>query len=159
MADIRDFQQTGARTGVAIDEGLRAYMLKVYNYMAAGLALTGIAAVVTYNMAVDAGNKLTPLGMALFNTPLKWVVLLAPIALVFFLSFRIHKMSVGTAQAVFWLYAALVGVGFSSLGLVYAHGSIAQVFLITAVTFGAVSIYGYTTKRDLQAWAHFCSWV
>ena len=155
MADIRDFQQTGARTGVAIDEGLRAYMLKVYNYMAAGLALTGIAAVVTYNMAVDAGNKLTPLGMALFNTPLKWVVLLAPIALVFFLSFRIHKMSVGTAQAVFWLYAALVGVGFSSLGLVYAHGSIAQVFLITAVTFGAVSIYGYTTKRDLTGMGAF----
>ena len=155
MADIRNFQQTGARTGVAVDQGLRAYMLKVYNYMAVGLGLTGIAAFVTYNMAVTAGNTLTPFGEAIFMGPAKWLVILAPLALVFFISFRIQTLSVGTAQAVFWLYAALVGVSFASLGLIYTHGSIGRVFLITAVAFGSLSLWGYTTKRDLAGWGSF----
>ena len=154
MSELRNFPQTGARTEAAIDQGLRSYMLKVYNYMAAGLALTGIAAVGTYNLAVGA-DGLTPFGNALFNTPLKWVLFLAPFAMVMYLSFRLHKMSVATAQAVFWAYAALMGVSFASLGMVYTHGSIAQVFLITAVTFGALSLYGYTTKRDLTGMGSF----
>ncbi len=154
MAEFRNLPQSGARTDAAIDQGLRAYMLKVYNYMAAGLALTGLAAVGTYNLAVGS-DGLTAFGQALFNSPLKWVLVLAPFALVMFLSFRLHKMSVAAAQGVFWLYAALMGVSFASLGMVYTHSSIAQVFLITAVTFGALSLYGYTTKRDLTGMGSF----
>lgn len=154
MAEFRNIPQTGARTGAAIDMGLRAYMLKVYNYMAAGLALTGLSAVGTYNLAVGA-DGLTPFGQALFASPLMWVLVLAPVGLVMFLSFRLHTLSVGTAQTVFWLYAVLVGVSFASLGMVYTHGSIARVFMITAATFGALSLYGYTTKRDLTGMGSF----
>ena len=154
MADLRNFPQSGARSSAVVDQGLRSYMLKVYNYMAVGLGLTGIAAFVTYNMAVQAGG-LTPFGEAIFTSPLRWVILLAPVALVFFISFRIQTLSVGVAQAVFWVYAALVGVSFSSLGLIYTHGSIGRVFLITAVAFGSLSLYGYTTKRDLTGMGSF----
>ncbi|MDE2446610.1 MAG: Bax inhibitor-1/YccA family protein, partial [Alphaproteobacteria bacterium] len=133
---------------------LRAYMLRVYNYMAVGLALTGLAAYFTFNMAVQNG-ALTAFGTAIFVGPLKWVVILAPLALVFFMSFRLHTLSVATAQAVFWIYAALVGVSFGSLGLIYTSGSIARVFLITAVAFGSLSLWGYTTKRDLSGWGSF----
>ena len=100
MADTRF--QTPIRTGVqdAVDQGLRSYMLKVYNYMAAGLGITGIAAYATFHAAVDASGGLTAFGSAIFLSPLKWVVIFAPLALVFFLSFRVHKMSVTAAQAV-----------------------------------------------------------
>ena len=87
--------------------------------------------------------------------PAKWLVILAPLALVFFMSFRIHTLSLPAAQATFWIYAALVGVSFGSLGLIYTGGSIARVFLITAVTFGSMSLYGYTTKRDLTGMGSF----
>ena len=155
MADIRNIQQTGARTGVAVDQGLRAYMLKVYNYMAAGLAVTGVAAIGTYNAAVDSSGALTSFGHAVFTGPVMWLLVLAPVALVMALSFGIQRMSVGTAQLVFWLYAALVGMSFASLGMVYAHASIARVFLVTAVAFGSLSLYGYTTKRDLSGLGSF----
>jgi FtsH-binding integral membrane protein len=154
-----------AATGV-IDEGLRAHMLRVYNYMAIGLALTGIFAVGGYMLSVTSdpaaaaatvgnGIMLTSFGVALFTSPLQWVLILAPLALVFFLSFRVHKMSVGAAQATFWVYAALLGVSLSSIFLIYAHQSIAQVFFITAATFGAMSLWGYTTHRDLTGWGSF----
>ena len=155
MSDYRNFPQTGARTGVGVDLGLRAHMLKVYNYMALGLALTGVAAFVTFNMAVDSSGALTPLGLTLFRGPFMWLLVLAPVGLVMWLSFGINRMSVGTAQTVFWLYAALVGVSLASLGLVYKAGSIGQVFMISAATFGAVSLYGYTTKRDLTSMGAF----
>ena len=158
MAELKYTPQSRAQAQVAIDEGLRAYMLKVYNYMSGGLAITGVAAVLTYLAAVDSSSgtqQLTAFGNVLFNSPLMWVLVLAPVAMVFFLSFRINHMSVAAAQATFWVYAALMGVSFASLGLVYTHGSIARVFLITAVTFGAMSIYGYTTRRDLTAMGSF----
>ena len=156
MAEVRYQPQT--QTQVAIDQGLRSHMLKVYNYMAAGLGITGVAAVATYMMAVDSSSgtqQLTPLGTMLFASPLMWVIVFAPVALVFFLAFRINKMSVAAAQTTFWIYAALVGVSFASLGLVYAHDSIARVFLITAGMFGATSLYGYTTQRDLTSMGSF----
>ncbi len=153
MAEVR--YQPQVQTQVEIDQGLRSYMLKVYNYMAAGLGITAVAAVGTYNAAVDSAGGLTSFGQLVFGSPLMWVIVLAPVALVFFLSFRIHKMSVAAAQTTFWIYAALVGVSFASLGLVYAHDSIARVFLITAATFGAMSLYGYTTKRDLSGMGSF----
>jgi len=145
----------GTASTVAVDEGLRAYMLRVYNYMLMGLALTGVTAWVTLN---------TPLGALFFSqgatggltlSPLGWVALFAPLGLVFFLSFRIQHMSVGTAQAVFWGYAALNGIALSPILFLYTAASVAQVFFVTAATFGAMSLWGYTTKRDLTGLGSF----
>ena len=156
----------GQATGVAVDQGLRTYMLTVYNYMAIGLAITGLFALGIYMLSVttaaapgavpiSSGLYLTSLGHTLFFSPLKWVVIFAPLALVFFLSFRVQNMSVGAAQTVFWVYAALVGVSFAVLLMVYTHTSISRVFFITAAAFGGLSLYGYTTKRDLSPFASF----
>jgi FtsH-binding integral membrane protein len=142
----------------AVDEGLRAHMLRVYNYMAIGLVLTGIFAYGTFSLSFqEVGGSLVPtaLGQTLFGSPLMWVIIFAPLALVFFLSFRVHTLSVGTAQVVFWLYAALVGVSLATIFVVYAATSITQVFFITAATFGAMSLWGYTTQRDLTGMGSF----
>ncbi|MCH9019348.1 MAG: Bax inhibitor-1/YccA family protein [Proteobacteria bacterium] len=130
-----------------IDEGLRAYMLGVYNYMASGLALTGVVAFIVAN---------TPFLMnAIFGTPLLWVVMLAPLGVVLFMSARIQTMSASAAQATFWVFAVLMGMSLASIFIVYTGASIARVFFITASVFGAMSIYGYTTKRDLTGWGSF----
>lgn len=150
----------------AVDQGLRSYMLSVYNYMALGLAFTGLAALGVYMLAVTTdpaqssaqirdGIMLTSFGYALFVSPLKWVVFLAPLGMVFFLSARISSMSVRGAQISFWVFAALMGVSLSSIFLVYTHDSISRVFFITAASFGALSLYGYTTKRDLSGLGSF----
>lgn len=170
MADFNNYQtraaQGRAQSGAMIDEGLRAYMLKVYNLMAIGLAITGIAAygisaLATTTDAAAAvarlpnGILLTSLGAAIYGSPLRWVVMLAPLAVVFFLSFRVHKMSVSAAQSTFWGYAALMGLSLSSIFLVYTAQSIVQTFFITAASFGALSLYGYTTKRSLSGMGSF----
>jgi FtsH-binding integral membrane protein len=169
MADIRPYQTrvaAGTRTDASIDEGLRAYMLKVYNLMGLGLIITGIAAFGTIMLATTVdpasavatlpnGKMLTSFGLAIFASPLKWVVILAPLAAVFFLSFRINKLSVSAAQTAFWVYAALVGLSLSSIFLIYTSASIVQTFFVTAAAFGALSLYGYTTKRDLTAMGSF----
>jgi len=133
------------------DTGLRQYMLSIYNYMASALALTGLIAYVTatYSMSNPAVAEL------LFVSPLKWVVMLAPIGLVFFLAARIHAMSALTAQAVFWIYASLMGLSLASIFLIFTGQSIARVFFITAGAFAGVSLYGYTTKRDLSGFGSF----
>jgi FtsH-binding integral membrane protein len=156
MSELRNYQSRQGQTQSAtmIDEGLRAYMLKVYNLMALGLAITGLAALATFQMAVS-GGELTAFGQAIFLSPLKWVVILAPVAMVFFLSFRIHKMSVAAAQTTFWVYAAMMGLSLSSIFLIYTGASIVQTFFVTAASFGALSLYGYTTKRDLSAMGSF----
>jgi FtsH-binding integral membrane protein len=155
MAQLENrYAQGTARTGAAVDEGLRSYMLGVYNYMAAGVALTGVVAYLTYSMAVQDG-ALTPFGQTLYASPLKWVVMLAPLGFVLFLGVRIQQMSVGAAQASFWLFAAVMGISLSSIFLVFTGQSIAQIFFITAATFGALSLWGYTTKRDLSGWGSF----
>jgi FtsH-binding integral membrane protein len=128
------------RTPAAVDVGLRQYMLRVYNYMAGGLALTGAVA-----YAAAAGG----LYQAILGTPIYWVVLFAPLALVMLLSFRIERMGLGAAQLTFWAYAGLVGLSLAGIFLVYTDVSIARVFFITAGTFGAMSLYGYTTRVDL----------
>ncbi|CAN7511561.1 MAG: Bax inhibitor-1/YccA family protein [Rhizobium sp.] len=153
MADLRNYQGR-VQTGEMIDQGLRSYMLKVYNLMALGLAITGVAAYLGFNFAVR-DNQLTQFGVLLFQSPLRWVVILAPLAAVFFLSFRINRMSVAAAQTTFWVYAALVGLSLSSIFLVYTQSSITQTFFVTAASFGALSLYGYTTKRDLSAMGSF----
>ena len=136
--------------GVAIeriDEGLRSYMLAIYNYMGLGLAITGLTAFVVATSP--------PLMTAIFGTPLKWVVMLAPLAFVFFLSARVSRMSVSAAQLTFWAFAIVMGLSMASIFLVFTGTSIARVFFITAATFGAVSLYGYTTKRDLSQFGSF----
>jgi FtsH-binding integral membrane protein len=153
---------TGSRSidQAEFDVGLRAHMLRVYNYMASGLALTGIFAIVISQMSFitnDAGQLVayTSLGQTLFGTPLKWVVMLAPLGLVFFLSARIHALKQSTAQMVFWLYAALMGVSFAVILIQFTGASVARVFFITAGTFAAMSIWGYTTKKDLTGMGSF----
>ncbi|MDE1568105.1 Bax inhibitor-1/YccA family protein [Aquabacter sp. P-9] len=160
------FGATATRSQAAIDQGLRSYMLSVYNYMTLGLAITGLAALGVFMLSVTSdpslavgrvagGIMLTQFGYALFVSPLKWVVMLAPLAAVFFLSFRIQNMSVGAAQATFWIYAGLVGVSLATIFLVYTHESIVRVFFITAASFGALSLWGYTTQRDLSGMGSF----
>ena len=153
MADLRNYQSR-AQAGEVIDQGLRAYMLKVYNLMALGLAITGVAAFLSFQFAF-ADGQLTAFGQAIYLSPLKWVVILAPLAMVFFLSFRINRMSVSAAQTTFWIYAALVGLSLSSLLLIYTGQSVVQTFFITAASFGALSLYVYSTKRDLSAMGSF----
>jgi FtsH-binding integral membrane protein len=128
--------------------------------MAAGIALTGIVAYLTYANAVvergPAGRRvLTEFGQLIYVSPLKWVIMLAPLAFVFFLSWRIYKMSVGAAQLSFWAFAAVMGLSLSSIFVVFTGQSIAQVFFVTAAAFGALSLWGYTTKRDLSGWGSF----
>ena len=143
---------TRAETTV-IDAGLRAYMLRVYNYMGIGLVVTGLIAYLTYTQSFveEAGRIVgyTPLGAALFGSPLQWVIMLAPLAFVLVLSFGINKLSVGMTQILFWVFAAVMGVSLSSIFAIYTGGSIAKVFFISAAMFGGMSLYGYTTKRDL----------
>ena len=141
----------------AIDEGLRAYMLKVYNYMSSALVLTGFVALLTAKFAVVSFEPVTlsPLGNSLYNSGLAWIVMLAPLGVVFYMSFGIAKMSASKAQTVFWIFAALMGLSLSSIFIAYTATSITRVFFITAGTFGAMSIYGYTTKRDLTKLGSF----
>ena len=160
MPDIRDYQTRTinpalGRADAAIDQGLRSYMLKVYNLMALGVALTGLVAYAFAEAAFSAPGVPTAFGMAIYASPLKWVILFAPLALVFFLSFRIEKMSAFAAQLTFWIYAALVGASLSSIFIAYTDASIVKTFAVTAASFGALSLYGYTTKRDLSAMGAF----
>ena len=152
--------KTATQSTVVMDEGLRAYMLKVYNYMATGVLLTGIIALISFKMSVvtDASGAITGftgLGNALFFSGLKWIVMLAPLGIVLYMSFGISKMSAAKAQSVFWIFAALMGLSLSWVLLVYTGVSVARVFFITSATFGAMSIYGYTTKRDLTKLGSF----
>jgi uncharacterized protein len=148
----------GADRAVAVDAGLRAYMIRVYNTMALGVALTGLVSWFTYQMAGGdairvAGGQivgLTAFGQAIFNPVTLIVLFLVTLGMVFFMSFRVQTLSVGTATGLFYLYAGLLGVTLASIFVVYTGVSIARVFFITAASFGALSLYGYTTQRDLS---------
>jgi len=167
MADFdRSTLTARAGTAAAIDEGLRSYMLKVYNYMGIGLVVTGLVAYFGNSLAtttnaeaaaaqLQSGEYLTQWGVLLYTTPLMWVVALAPLGFVLALSFGINRMSTATAQLVFWAFAAVMGLSLSSIFMVYTDASIAKVFFITAATFGAMSLWGYTTKRDLTGMGNF----
>lgn len=144
--------QTNYRAGSATqtaeyDEGLRAYMLKVYNYMASGVLLTGIVAMLV-------GSSPTMLN-AIFNSGLHWIVALAPLAFVMVMSFGVHKMKSSTLQMIFWAFAATMGVSMAWIFAAYTGTSIARTFFITAASFGALSLYGYTTKKNLSGMGTF----
>jgi FtsH-binding integral membrane protein len=154
---------TRAEPGV-MDEGLRSYMLGVYNYMAAGIVLTGIVAYFMFSMLTTSdpsapmlrnGVRLTELGVSIYTTPLRWVIILAPLAFVLLLSFRVYSMSAAATQAAFWAFAAVMGASMSTIFLVYTGQSITQIFFVTAAAFAALSLYGYTTKKDLSGWGTF----
>jgi uncharacterized protein len=140
------FRSAGRSARVGFDSGLRAYLIRVYNYMAGGLVLTGAAAYVGAQSGLYA---------SLAGTPWYWILMLAPLGLVLLLSFRIQRMSLAAAQLSFWAYAALVGLSLSGIFLVYTGESIARVFFITAGAFAATSIYAYTTQRDLSRFGSF----
>ncbi len=153
----------GTDRAVAIDEGLRAYMLRVYNTMAIGVALTGVAAWLAFQMAggdaiVISGrgiSGLTDFGRLIFSTPGQLLLFFGTLGLVFFISWRIDRLSVGTALTLFLAYAGLLGVMLSTIFAVYTGQSITRVFFISAASFGALSLYGYTTQRDLSALGAF----
>jgi uncharacterized protein len=184
---MADFEHAGASQpfvgamtsaeAAAVDAGLRAHMLRIYNYMVLGLVITGVAAFAVHALSVTAdiaaaakitrddieipfrvaglNMYLTPLGYTIFVGPMKWPVILAPLALVFALSFGIERLRPGVAQLLFWLYAALLGVSLASIFMVYTQTSIVRVFFIAAASFGGLSLYGYTTRRDLTSLGSF----
>jgi FtsH-binding integral membrane protein len=129
------------------DEGLRKHMLRIYNYMGIGLVITGLVALLV--------GTTPALYVPIFSTPLKWVVMLAPLAFVMFFSFRIQSISAGGAQMMFWAFCAVMGLSLASVFLVFTGTSIARTFFIAATMFGATSLYGYTTKRDLANFGSF----
>ena len=154
MADYRENQVnygSATRSGVAYDEGLRSYMLGIYNYMALALGVTGVAALGT---AYFASTSLA-FQTAVYTPPLSYVIMFSPLAFVLVLSFGIHKLSTPTAQLLFWAFAAVMGVSISSIFFVYTAASIVQTFFITAAAFGSLSLYGYTTKRNLSGMGSF----
>jgi FtsH-binding integral membrane protein len=184
---MSDFKHAGASQpfvgamtsaeAAAVDAGLRAHMLRIYNFMVLGLIITGVAALAVHTLSVTSdvaaaakitrddieipirlagvNMYLTPLGYAIFVGPMKWPVILAPLVLVFALSFGIERLRPGVAQLLFWLYAALLGVSLASLFMVYTQTSIVRVFFIAAASFGALSLCGYTTQRDLTSLGSF----
>ena len=145
--DFTKFNTAKAQQAVSYNEGLREYMLSVYKYMAMALSITGLVAMFV--------SSTPALMQAIFGTPLYWVVALAPIGMVFFMSSKVMSMSVSGAKIAFWVFAGLMGLSMSSLFIVYTGMSIARVFFITASLFGVMSLYGYTTKKDLSGLGSF----
>lgn len=166
MAELNTIRTAAGSAAANIDAGLRAHMNTVYGTMSVGMLITFAAAWAISSLAVTADPSgaaaqlgpdkyLTSLGYALYASPLKWVVMFAPLAFVFGLSAMINKMSAATAQLVFYSFAATMGVSISSIFLVYTGYSIAQIFLITSIAFAGLSLYGYTTKKDISGWGSF----
>ena len=143
-----NFNAAGISTASATsyDVGLRAHMQSVYNYMGGGLAITGLLAWVVAN---------TALANIIFGTPLKWLVMLAPLGFVMFMQFKMQTISVGTLRTLFWSFCAAMGLSMGAIFLVFTNASIARAFFITAATFGTMSLWGYTTKRDLTGFGSF----
>ncbi|PBB22590.1 hypothetical protein CK228_18120 [Mesorhizobium sp. WSM4312] len=137
----------GAQAGAVFDEGLRQHMLRVYNYMGLGLVVTGLVAFLV--------SSTPALYVPIFSSPLKWVVMLAPLAFVMLFSFKMQTMSAASAQAMFWAFCAVMGLSLASVFLVFTGTSIARTFFIAATMFGATSLYGYTTRRDLTQFSSF----
>ena len=154
-----------ARTTVDVDQGLRTFMLGVYNNMVLGLAISALVALGVNKLAVTTdqsqavarlnGQLLTSFGRTLYGSPLMWVVALAPLAFIFLFSFRMDKMSASSARVTFMAFAAVMGASLSTVLLRYTGASVTQTFLVTAAAFGSLSLYGYTTKRSLSGIGSF----
>ena len=147
MSEYNKVQNPSLVRSAEYNEGLRAHMIKVYNYMSMALGVTGAAAFLTASSPA--------IMQAIYGSPLQWVVALAPLGIVFYLSARMNKLSMGAAQAWFWAFATIMGVSLSSILVVYSQESIARAFFIAAATFASASLYGYTTKKDLSGMGSF----
>jgi FtsH-binding integral membrane protein len=132
--------------GVSFDVGLRAHMQRVFNYMGGGLALTGIVAYIVAN---------TVLANIIFGSPLRFIAMIAPLGFIIYMNVRMQSMSITTLRTLFWLFCATMGLSMGAIFLVYSQASIARAFFITGATFGAMSLWGYTTKRDLTGMGSF----
>ena len=167
MAEFETVRRTGAGVRTAqIDEGLRAHMNKVYGTMSVGMLITALAAWAISGLAVTSdptgasvmvreGQYLTGLGQAIYMSPLKWLIMFSPLAFVFGLSAGINRLSAPAAQLIFYTFAAVMGLSLSSIFLIYTGVSIIQIFLITAIAFASLSLWGYTTKKDISGWGSF----
>ena len=166
MADVNTIRTSAGIRTAAIDEGLRAHMNKVYGTMSVGMLITFAAAWAISGLAVTSdpsqaaaqmreGQYLTGLGYALYASPLKWVIMFAPLAFVFGLSAMIGRMSAATAQLTFYAFAFVMGLSISSIFLIFTGASIVQVFLATSIAFAGLSLWGYTTKKDISGWGSF----
>ncbi|MBC6497243.1 MAG: Bax inhibitor-1/YccA family protein [Alphaproteobacteria bacterium GM7ARS4] len=160
MASFDYRTQTQAGRDVAFSQGLRTHMLQVYNYMASGLFLTGIVAWLAFNNAVvvnGAGDitGLTSFGDSIYNSGLRWVIMFAPLAFMLVLSFGVERLRYNTLQLIFWAFSVAMGLSLASIFMVYTGNSIARVFFITAASFAGLSLYGYTTQRDLTGFGTF----
>lgn len=147
MANFRQNSFASAASGVSYDVGLRAYMVKVYNMMSIALGISGAVALIVANSPA--------LIQIIFGTPLAWVVMLAPLGFVFFMGHKINTVSAQKAKSYLWIFAVLMGVSMATIFLAYTASSVTRVFFITAATFGAMSLYGYTTKKDLTGLGSF----
>ena len=156
MSDYNSIRTAGTATrSAALDEGLRAYMNKVYGLMAVGLTVTAGAAWAISGLAVNPDGTLTGLGAAIYTSPLRWVIMFAPLLMVFGFGAALNRLSVQAATLVFYVFAAVMGLSISSIFLFYTSYSIVQTFLVTAIAFAALSLWGYTTKRDLSGMGTF----
>ena len=158
MADfntVRTAQGATTTRTAAVDAGLRAYMNRVYGLMSVGMLVTAAAAFGVSTAAVDASGQLTPLGVALYTSPLKWLVMFAPLLFIFGFGAALNRLSVQGATMVFYAFAAVMGLSLSSIFLVFTGYSIVQTFLVTAAAFAGLSLWGYTTKRDISGWGSF----
>ncbi len=166
MADVNTIRTAAGARAADIDAGLRAHMNKVYGTMSVGMLITFAAAWAISGLSVTSDPSaaaaqlgpdkyLTSIGYALYASPLKWVVMFAPLIFVFGFGAAINRMSAATAQTVFYLFAAVMGISISSIFLVFTGYSIAQIFLITSIAFAGLSLWGYTTKKDISGWGSF----
>ncbi|QQA41556.1 Bax inhibitor-1 family protein [Pelagovum pacificum] len=164
MADYQTVRTAGGVRSAAIDEGLRAHMNKVYGTMSVGMLITALAAWAINGLAVtDVANEyaigngrfLTDIGYALYASPLKWVVMFLPLVMVFAFGAMINRLSAAGAQLFFYAFAALMGLSLSWIFIAFTSYSIVQVFLVTAVAFAGLSLWGYTTKKDISGWGSF----
>jgi FtsH-binding integral membrane protein len=144
-----------ARAGVDVDQGLRSFMIGVYNHMITGLAISGVVALGTNMLAGGSARTLTPFGQMLYLSPVKWLVMLAPLAFILFFSFRADRMSSSSARALFYAFAAVMGLSLSTILMVFTKGSVVQMFFVTAAAFGGLSLVGYTTKKSLSGMGSF----
>ena len=166
MVDVNTIRSAAGTRAAAIDEGLRTHMNKVYGTMSIGMLITFAAAWAISGLAVTTDpaaavaqigtdKYLTSFGSALYMSPLKWVVMFAPLAFVFGLGAAMNKISAATAQTLFYAFAAVMGISISSIFLVFTGYSIIQIFLITSIAFAGLSLWGYTTKKDISGWGSF----
>jgi FtsH-binding integral membrane protein len=156
--DYRAYPTQSATTTAVLDAGLRAYMLRVYNWMSSGLLLTGIVAYAIANSSLSSAfysRVQTFQGPAISPTALGLVAMIAPLGFVLVLSYGVNRMSTTGVQALFWGFCAVMGASMANIFVIYTGASIVRVFFITAATFGATSLYGYTTKADLSKFRSF----